>query len=188
MSNVTENFPYPTLTKVHGPLDYPILKILEKEVAANAASIQSDLGGGQNGHLGLVKIATVYANVSAIPYLRHIHPGSLNIPVGASHHASTRMLLDHKEQKRVFREMVTIKKSLQNKLSIVIPSKYLKPYWNRHSNTIDSPIPVIFDDLFRQYGRVSPEELFEEDQKIRSLIFDITELIVSLFNDIEDLQ
>ena len=46
MSNQTENFLYPILTKAHGPLDYKILKVLEKETAANAASVQSDLGGG----------------------------------------------------------------------------------------------------------------------------------------------
>ena len=81
MSNVTDNFLYPTLTKVHGALDYVTLKILEKEVAANAASIQSDLGGGQNGHLGLVKSPAAYTNICATPYVRHINPGHLNIPV-----------------------------------------------------------------------------------------------------------
>ena len=29
MSNPTENFLYPILTKAHGPLDYKILKVLE---------------------------------------------------------------------------------------------------------------------------------------------------------------
>ena len=68
MSNVTDNFLYPTLTKIHGALDYPILKVLKKEVAANAASIQSDLGGGQDGHLGFIKSPTAYTNVCATPY------------------------------------------------------------------------------------------------------------------------
>ena len=174
MSNVTDNFLYPSLTKVHGALDYPILIVLEKELAANAASTQSDLGVGQNGHLGLIKSPTAYTNICATPYVRHINLGHLNIPVGASQHESTRMLLDHKEQKRLFREMITIGKSLQNKLDIAVPSKYLKPHRNRHSNTIDVPIPVIFEGLFRQYGCVTPEELVEEEQKLHSQIFDIT--------------
>ena len=64
----------------------------------------------------------------------------------------------------------------------------MKLYWNRHSNAIDVPIPVIFESLFRQYGCVTPEELAEEEEKLRSQIFDITEPIVTLFNEIKDLQ
>ena len=84
--------------------------------------------------------------------------------------------------------MIVIKKSLQNKLDITVPFKYLKPYQNRHSNAIDVPIQVIFEGLFRQYGCVTPEELAQEEQKLRSQIFVIIEPIVTLFNEIKDLQ
>ena len=69
MRNVTDNFRYPTPTKVHRALDYSTLKILEKEVAANADSIQSNLGGGQNVHLGLIKNPATYTNICATPYV-----------------------------------------------------------------------------------------------------------------------
>ena len=115
MGNVTDKFLYSTLTKVHGELDYPILKVLEKEVAANTTSIKSDLGGGQNGHLGLIKSPAAYTNVCTTPYVQHINLGLLSISVVSSQHASPCMLLDHKKQKRLFREMITIKKSLKNK-------------------------------------------------------------------------
>ena len=69
MSSVTDNFEYPIFTKFHGPLNYDILKVLIDETSANTASVQSDLGGGANGHLGLVKTLLDYIYVSAIPYV-----------------------------------------------------------------------------------------------------------------------
>ena len=69
-----ERFEYPVLTKILGALNYPILKKLKDEVKVNAASIFSELGGGQNGHLGLVSTPTEYAQVSSVPYDRLTQP------------------------------------------------------------------------------------------------------------------
>lgn len=55
------------LIKVHSPLNYEVLKVLIDKISTNAASVQSDLGGGANGHLGLVKTALDYTHVSSIP-------------------------------------------------------------------------------------------------------------------------
>lgn len=41
---------------------------------------QRTLGGGCHGHLGLTMTDAEYANVSATPYVRPVHPGPLNIP------------------------------------------------------------------------------------------------------------
>ena len=49
--SIEDKFEFPVLTKVHGPLKYPALKIIKDEIKANTASIHSKLGGGQNGHL-----------------------------------------------------------------------------------------------------------------------------------------
>ena len=73
-------FKYPTLTKVHRHLNFQNLKILKEEIKANATCIHSDLGGGAHGHLGLVLTPAEYANVSAVPYQQHVHPGPLVLP------------------------------------------------------------------------------------------------------------
>ena len=82
--DVLKNFEYPTLTKIHGRLDYRGLKTIRDEVKANASSVYSDLGGGQHGHLGLVSTPPQYALASAIPYVRHMHPGQLVIPANTT--------------------------------------------------------------------------------------------------------
>ena len=77
---VNTNFEYTTLTKLGGQPDYPALKRIKDELKANAASVPSDLGGGDHGHLGLVLTAQEYLQVSETqPYVRPVHPGSLNL-------------------------------------------------------------------------------------------------------------
>ena len=71
MSNIdyrTTNFKIPVLTKTSGLPNYALLKIIKNELKENAASVSSNLGGGSNGHAGLVLMRTEYAAVSAIPY------------------------------------------------------------------------------------------------------------------------
>ena len=43
----TTNFEYPVLTKISGQPNYELLKTLKNELKANAASVPSNLGGGE---------------------------------------------------------------------------------------------------------------------------------------------
>ena len=186
-TNLVDNFEYTVLTKIHGSLDHPQITRLIKETRANAASVHSELGGGANGHLGLVEDPVKYAIVSQIPYVRHIHPPPLNIPVGASQHAATRMLLEHKEARSNLKEMIQLEKLIQKKIGIAVLDMYMKPFRNRHSNAITTAIPVIFSTLLQHYGKVSAEDLLETEQKLRDKVFDISEPLIVMYNEIEDL-
>ena len=87
--NITERFVYPTLTKVQGKLDYHALKTIKDELKANATKITSDLGGGANGHLGLVLTPLEYTHISVVPYVRHLNPPPLVIPAGTPNYEAT---------------------------------------------------------------------------------------------------
>ena len=43
-------------------------------LTANTTSIEIPVGGGQNGHLGIVLTATQYALVSQVPFIRPTDP------------------------------------------------------------------------------------------------------------------
>jgi hypothetical protein len=58
-------FQHKVLTKVHAGLPtYESLQTLHTELKANAGSVPSTLGGGQNGHLGLLLSAVRYATLT----------------------------------------------------------------------------------------------------------------------------
>ena len=79
---ITNVFEYPVLTKVTGKPDYESLNTIKNQLKANAGKVQCELGGGNNGHLGLVLTDVEYALVSPlVPYVRPGHPGAV-CPVG----------------------------------------------------------------------------------------------------------
>jgi hypothetical protein len=57
-------FQHKVLTKVHGLPTYESLQTLHTELKANAGSVPSTLGGGQNGHLGLLLSALRYTTLT----------------------------------------------------------------------------------------------------------------------------
>ena len=84
--------------------------------------------------------------------------------------------------------MVGLERALLKLLAQALPSMYLKPFHNVHSNAIDQPISVILDSLLTTYGRVPEEELLTEESNLRTKVFDITEPLVILYNKMDDLQ
>ena len=76
------NIEYPVLTKIHGIPTYESIRKIKNEMNTNAASVPCNLGSGAHGYLSIMLTRPEHANVSVIEYVRPIHPGILNIPVG----------------------------------------------------------------------------------------------------------
>ena len=66
-----------TPTPIHGTPTNSSLKRLKLELRANATSVESELGGGNHGYLGLVLTNTEYATITANPFVAPAFPGSL---------------------------------------------------------------------------------------------------------------
>jgi len=182
------NFEYSSLTKIQGIPTYEPLRKIKNEMKANAASVPCDLGGGNNGHLGLILSIPEYANVSLTPYCRPLHPGILNIPVGTPNYEATRLTSEHKELIRLNREANNIEASLLKQLGHALPDLYLKSFRNQFSNTFTSDIPTILHYLFTTYGYITPEELKGQEETLCSKVFDIQQPLIILFDELKKLQ
>ena len=77
-------FKYPSPTPISGEPTNKALKRLKNELRANASSVESDLGGGDHGYLGLVLTDVEYANVTNTPFVAPNFPGTLTIPAVAT--------------------------------------------------------------------------------------------------------
>ena len=60
IEKIIDIFPHPIIGKVKGKPDREQIKKIEKKIQENAASVQSTLGGGNHGHLGLTMTDTDY--------------------------------------------------------------------------------------------------------------------------------
>ena len=69
-----ESFPKTTLTKVVGLPTYDTIKKINDELSQNAASVHTDLGGGNHGFLALTVKPTIYATISATAFAAPTNP------------------------------------------------------------------------------------------------------------------
>ena len=73
-------FKYKTPTPIIGTPTNKTLKRLKQELRANAANVESDLGGGDHGYLGLILTNVEYALVSNDAFVAPNYPDPLPIP------------------------------------------------------------------------------------------------------------
>ena len=85
-----------------GQPNFEKLRALKKALKANAASVQSDLGGGIYGHLGLVLDDATYFRLTNSHYVTPVHPGPLLIGEGTALHEAVRVREEHVEAIRLF--------------------------------------------------------------------------------------
>ena len=95
-------FPTPLLPKIVGQPTFEKLRELKKALKANAASVQSDLGGAAFGHLGLVLDDATYHRLTTHHYVAPPHPGQLIIVANTAHHEAVRLREVHQEEVQLF--------------------------------------------------------------------------------------
>ncbi len=91
-------FKYPELTCIEGEPTAEHLIRLNKELKSNANAVYSNLGGAQHGHLFLVMTPAQFSMISATPFVRPPHPGTLQIEAGTTQHMATTLKDEHKEK------------------------------------------------------------------------------------------
>jgi hypothetical protein len=64
VEDVIASFPHPILPTVQGDLDYQTIHAIRKLLQANTKAIDTHLGGGASGHLGLIVSDASYAMIT----------------------------------------------------------------------------------------------------------------------------
>ena len=79
---VTTYFPHKVPTLIRGVPTYKDVKRVKTELRANASSVDTELGGGDHGYLGLVLTNAEYLAVPGVngnQFLPPVYPGALVI-------------------------------------------------------------------------------------------------------------
>ena len=72
-----KGIPYSTILKHAGELTHKVIKDVERKLIKNASSYPSELGGGNDGYLGLILAPEKYLLVTGSNFTPHSNPGSL---------------------------------------------------------------------------------------------------------------
>ena len=185
---VASYFKYKTPTPIPGTPTYKALKRLKAELRANASSVETDLGGGNHGYLGLVLSDAEYANISPTPFVAPAYPAPLAIPAHATQVQAFEARSRHEEAKRLYYECQNVEKALQRHIQDAIEDKYLEHLVDEDTQLIHDDIPDILDYLMENYGRVRSEEVTEQYEDIRKMSFHPADPMITLFGPIEKLE
>ena len=185
---ISTYFEHPTLAKIHGEPTYNTLRKMKNELMRNAASVPSDLGGGANGHLGLLLTPAEYLAVHTTAYTRPVHPGALNIPAGTTQHESTRLKDEHRQQVQEFRETVNVEKAMIKQIVHAIDAKFLDTLRNRTTDSIDQPIVTILEYLFTKYGNIDDDALAHKEKLVREMQYNVQDPLITIYKEVEDLE
>ena len=120
VDKITDSFPQPTVTAIHGEPTYETLTELARSLKANAASIDTELGGGDLGHLALTVSTADYATFApGTPFDEPDNPGPMYI---AGNEPKTGPVMieeerEHREELRMWNLFQNTDKAL--KLSLI---------------------------------------------------------------------
>jgi hypothetical protein len=79
VDDIIAKFPTKRLPVIDGEPDYASISKMIQLVYSNAATLATSLGGGRNGHIGIIMPAALYATLSNIPYHGPPDPGPVPI-------------------------------------------------------------------------------------------------------------
>ena len=182
-------FPYPKPTPIQGEPTYKALKRLKNELRANSSSVDSDLGGGDHGYLGLVLNDAEYSRVVPnTPFIAPRFPGSLNIPRGTDTIDAINLREEHKRNTGLYRECREVEKALIRHITTAIEAKYIDNLKNPDTDLIEDDIPTVLQYLFNNYGKVPTRIVKEKETEVLSTPFVPSDPMVTIFRPIEQLR
>ena len=189
VDTVLSTFPYPTITPIHGVPTFETINNMVNDLKANAATIQTENGGGQLGFLGLMVSATVYATLSNQPFIVPANPGPTPIPPPGHPSAAqlTANIRQHTENLRLFRQYNTVSQALKRQIIEAVDDIYLRTLRNRHTGYASVTLLQLITHLYPTYGQITPMDLDANDERFKRP-FDPAQPFETLIQQIEDAQ
>jgi hypothetical protein len=187
VEDIIASFPHPILHTLQGEPDYHTINAIRNLLQANARSIDSHLGGGDLGHLGIIVSVAAYAIVaSAHPWTNPESPGRAptEIEGGTAAQLSAE---GHRweEADTTFRTRSTVEQALKKQIITVFEPMYLGILNNDMVGFANTSAREILEYLFLSYGSITAVDLerkFENMQKA----WDPHQPVETLFKQIKD--
>jgi hypothetical protein len=179
-------FQHPSLTKISGDPTYNSLAKLEKECKANGKSVRSTLGGGNQGHLGLVSTALAYERSSpGVPFVRPTLPV---LPALADSTAAQIADARHtyNDNMDIFKTCHLIERTIVQQINTALDEDVLADLIDDETGLLTGTVPEILQNLFDTYGVITPQSLAAAKAKLETTTYNHSRPIVNIFTAIND--
>jgi hypothetical protein len=176
------SFPHPILPTVEGEPDYQTIHATRKFHQANSRAIDTHLGGGTLGHLGLIISDAAYSNIApptdgeTTVWETSNSPGRAPSTMDgtAAQLSATRHVWE--EDVQTYRTCTSVQQALKKQIIGVFEPMYLE---------INIPARDMLDHLFETYGNIAAVDL-EINFKHMRRAWDPHQPVETIFKQIQD--
>ena len=180
-----DHFPFPILTPVEDIPDYGAIRKAYQECIANASSVTTTLGGGEQGHKGLVMTEGSYVKAFGAKYDRPKAPAKLDISRLTDPVLILKKKEDHQLQLDECQFVDALERTIFAQLQAAFKPKVLQPKIDRNTGLIKVKIPQLFQYLFKTYGNITAQGLVREKQNLLNHTYVHTDPLDLVFELVE---
>jgi hypothetical protein len=191
VEDVMASFPYPVLPSVKGEPDYQTIHATRKFLQANARAIDTHLGGGTLGHLGLIILDASYAMIAPTTddgptlWITPQPPGRApaNTDGTAAQISAARHIWE--EDVQTHRTCTSVQQALKKQIISVFEPIYLYILNYNMVGYANISARDMLDHLFETYGNITAADLEINFEHMRRA-WDPQQPVESLFKQIQD--
>jgi hypothetical protein len=191
VEDVMASFPHPVLPTVQGEPDYQTIHVTRKFLQANSRAIDTRLGGGTLGHLGLIMSDTSYAMIAPTtddePTLCVIPNAPGRAPAATDGTAAQISAARHmwEEDVQTYRTCTSVQQALKNQIISVFEPMYLDILNDNMVGYAKISARGMLDHLFETYGNITAADLEINFEHMRRA-WDPQQPVETLFKQIQD--
>eukprot|EP00957_Ditylum_brightwellii_P204314 15338640-Ditylum_brightwellii.AAC.1 len=175
----------PMLQRIEGEPDYVAINAIMLQLYENAATIQSSLGGGAHGHIGIVMEPTMYFNLSATAYAPPTAPARVMLPGNASSQARYDKDNWHRKDLDTFENHIAMDDVLKKQIQEAVDDVYICQLRHKYSTFLGVMAGDVPDHLMDRYGQIKTADLVANGDKYNQPM-DISQPIDAYFACIDD--
>ena len=166
--NYLENFPNKPV-RIEGQPSYASLAKLHEDLRHNAASIQTSLWGGQNGHLALVVNAAKWATLApGVPQQAPVRPDDVPNIEGVAAAARDAIKNRHAADQRNYNTYMEVHQALKTQIISCIEPSYLDALMDPDDGLRRRSAIEILTFLFTEHGEITSADKATNDEKMRA--------------------
>ena len=169
-----------------GRPNHQAVTALEQLLYENGASIDSNLGGGNHGHLGVIMNDARYTTLTGHAFVPPINPGGTPIiPPGTTGPQIQRIQKTFENETQLFQKYRHVDNALKQQIVTAVPRMYKKALADPVLGFTNVTSRQLLHHLQRNYGRLTPLQLQENDTEFRK-DYDTNEPIKNLYERVEE--
>ena len=157
-TKLKEAFHHLLLTPIIGRPKYGSISTLFEQTCENAATVDSDLGGGNHGLTGLMVTPPVYETMSNTPFIAPLNPGPIPNIVNLTDVQARHATLMHTNAMTEHRKVQTFINIAHAMIIQAVPQQYIDNLKQPIVGYRNRSIQEIFLYLYQLYGRLSPAD------------------------------